>query len=82
VETQAPPKLWFLPVIFRKTILYSEQFLEAVRFICIRRVFGLSLDRAGFLRPLHINTGIVLWHVDKLLGNDHEISSYTTAIAK
>jgi hypothetical protein len=24
----------------------------------------------------------ILWHVDPLLGNDHEISSYTIAVAK
>jgi hypothetical protein len=24
----------------------------------------------------------MLWHVDPLLGNDHEISGYTTAVAK
>jgi hypothetical protein len=24
----------------------------------------------------------ILWHVDPLLGNDHETSNYTTAVAK
>jgi hypothetical protein len=28
------------------------------------------------------NSIIILWHVDSLLGNDREISSYTTADAK
>jgi hypothetical protein len=26
--------------------------------------------------------GGILWHVDQLLGNDREISSYTTAVAR
>jgi hypothetical protein len=25
---------------------------------------------------------LILWHVDPLLGNDHEIGNYTTAVAK
>jgi hypothetical protein len=29
-----------------------------------------------------MNVAYILWHVDPLLGNDREISSYTTAIAK
>jgi hypothetical protein len=29
-----------------------------------------------------MDIGDIMWHVDPLLGNDLEISSYTTAVAK
>jgi hypothetical protein len=35
-----------------------------------------------FSADLILKNVIILWHVDPLLGNDHEISNYTAAIAK
>jgi hypothetical protein len=31
---------------------------------------------------LNEENGVTLWHVDLLLGNNHEINSYTIAVAK
>jgi hypothetical protein len=33
-------------------------------------------------RELDINMYILKWHVDPMLGTDHEISNYTAAIAE
>jgi hypothetical protein len=30
--------------------------------------------------PLVLDIDIIMWHVDPLLGNDSEISNYTTAV--
>jgi hypothetical protein len=31
---------------------------------------------------LNEENGVICWHVDLLLGNNHEISNYTTVVAK
>jgi hypothetical protein len=47
-----------------------------VRHLNVVQILSILLYRETFFRR------IILWHVDPLLGNDHDISSYATTIAR
>jgi hypothetical protein len=52
--------------------------------ICLESVRNRkeTCTRISFLRIWEERTTIIFWYVDPLLGNDREISDYTTAVAR
>jgi hypothetical protein len=46
------------------------------------RVQGILYGRHSIITVIIHEYLIILWHVDPLLGNDREMNSYTTAVAR
>jgi hypothetical protein len=61
----------------------SSMFLQKVLFFCkTTRCHSPEYHNLNNHRPENLTPIYILWHVEPFLGNDREISSYTTAIAR
>jgi hypothetical protein len=72
-----PP--YIFPSLFQFLVFQINSEGKVVWLTPLSVVMPLRLTRGRLFQHLH---KYVLWHVDHLLGNDREIRSYTTAVAR